>query len=370
MDGKNWIDGDYVIINYDILKNFHSLDDKKKREILDSNFDLVIIDEAHYISNSKAQRSKIVNQITSKITNVWLLSGTPMTSRPINYYNLLKIVESRATNNWVGYVLRYCAGRQFRGPGGRKIWDVNGASNLDELRERTQNKVLRRLKEDVIDLPDKIITPIYQELKSKEYEKEVGEYVDWSDDNKNQGIAIHLAKLMKVRQIIANDKIDITCELISQALEQEKKVIVFTNFTAPLMAIYDKFKKSSVVLHGSMKKEERQKSVDDFQNDPNVKVFISNLKAGGVGITLTAAEVVIMNDLSFVPSDHSQAEDRAFRIGQKKNVSILYPIYENTIEQIIYNILQKKKNIIDTVMGDNMSDNDIFQEILSELKTL
>jgi SWI/SNF-related matrix-associated actin-dependent regulator 1 of chromatin subfamily A len=175
---------------------------------------------------------------------------------------------------------------------------------------------------------------------------------------------------MKVRQIIANDKVDITCELISQALEQEKKVIVFTNFTAPLMAIHEKFKKNSVVLHGSLKKEERQKSVDDFQTDPNIKVFISNLKAGGVGITLTAAEVVIMNDLSFVPSDHSQAEDRAFRIGQKKNVSILYPLYENTIEQIIYNILQKKKNIIDTVMGDNMSDNDIFQEILSELKTL
>ena len=129
-------------------------------------------------------------------------------------------------------------------------------------------------------------------------------------------------------------------------------------------------KRNSVVLHGSMKKEERQQSIDDFQNNPEIKVFIANLKAGGVGITLTAAEVVIMNDLSFVPSDHSQAEDRAFRIGQKKNVSILYPIYENTIEQIIYNILQKKKNIIDTVMGDNMADNDIFQEILSELKTL
>jgi|TARA_R110000796_G_scaffold74_13_gene312 SNF2 family DNA or RNA helicase len=370
VDGKNWVDDEYIIINYDILKNFHSLDNDKKREILNSKFDLVIIDEAHYISNAKAQRTKVVNQITSKIKNVWLLSGTPMTSRPINYYNLLNIVESRATTNWVGYVLRYCAGRQFRGPGGRKIWDVNGASNLDELRERTKDKVLRRLKEEVIDLPDKIITPLYQELKSKEYEKELGEYVDWSDGNQNQGLAIHLAKLMKVRQIIANDKVDITCELISQALEQEKKVIVFTNFTAPLMAIHEKFKKNSVVLHGSLKKEERQKSVDDFQTDPNIKVFISNLKAGGVGITLTAAEVVIMNDLSFVPSDHSQAEDRAFRIGQKKNVSILYPLYENTIEQIIYNILQKKKNIIDTVMGDNMSDNDIFQEILSELKTL
>ena len=109
----------------------------KVRQILENKFDLIIIDEAHYISNAKAQRTKIVNQITNKIKNVWLLSGTPMTSRPINYYNLLKIVESRASTNWVGYVLRYCAGRQFRGPGGRKIWDVNGASNLDELRERT-----------------------------------------------------------------------------------------------------------------------------------------------------------------------------------------------------------------------------------------
>ena len=113
--------------------------------------------------------------------------------------------------------------------------------------------------------------------------------MDWSDGNQNEGIAIHLAKLMKVRQIIANDKIDITCDLINQALEQEKKVIVFTNFTAPLMAIHEKFKKNSVVLHGSMKKEERQKSVDDFQNDPQKKVFISNLKAGGVGITLNSS---------------------------------------------------------------------------------
>ena len=119
-----------------------------------------------------------------------------------------------------------------------------------------------------------------------------------------------------------------------------------------------------------MKKEERQISVDRFQNDDKIKVFISNLKAGGVGITLTEAEVVIMNDLSFVPSDHSQAEDRAFRIGQKKNVSCLYPIYENTIEQVVYNILQKKKNIIDTVMGDNIAEDDIMKEILSELQNI
>ena len=84
----------------------------------------------------------------------------------------------------------------------------------------------------------------------------------------------------------------------------------------------------------------------------------------------TAAEAVIMNDLSFVPSDHSQAEDRAFRIGQKKNVSCFYPIFDNTIERVIYNILANKKRVIDTVMGDNIPEEDIFTEILSEIQTL
>ena len=116
-----------------------------------------------------------------------------------------------------------------------------------------------------------------------------------------------------------------------------------------------------------MKKEARQQSVDRFQNDDNIKVFIGNVKAAGVGITLTAAEVVIFNDLSFVPSDMSQAEDRAFRIGQKKSVSCIYPIYENTIERKIFNIVNNKKSVIDTVMGDNIKEEDIMSQILDSL---
>ena len=175
---------------------------------------------------------------------------------------------------------------------------------------------------------------------------------------------------MKIRQLIANEKLQSTFELIDQCLEQDKKVIVFTNFTEPLMEIWSNYKKIAVPLYGQMNQEQRQESVDKFQNDPKIKLFVSNIKAGGVGITLTEAEVVIFNDLSFVPSDMSQAEDRAFRIGQKKNVSCLYPIFDNTLERIIYNIVQKKKNIIDTVMGDNMGDDDIFGEILQELQLM
>jgi len=368
VEGKKWEDGKYVIINYDILKNFHSLpkDPDKKTKILDSKFDLVIIDEAHYVSNGKAQRTKLVNNLTNKIGRLWLLSGTPMTSRPMNYYNLLKLVGSRVANNWVSYVRRYCDGKQiFRGY--RKIWITFGATNLEELRDKTNDKVLRRLKEDVLDLPDKIITPIYMELKSKEYEDEVGEYRDWKRDNKGKGLSIQLSKLMKVRQIIALSKVSETVQLIEQCLQQDKKVVVFTNFTEPLMQLHEKYKNESVILNGSMKKEDRQDSVDRFQNDNKVKIFIGNVKAAGVGITLTAAEVVIFNDLSFVPSDMAQCEDRAFRIGQDKKVSCLYPIYQNTIEQKIYQIVNNKKSVIDTVMGDNIGDEDIMSEIVSML---
>jgi SWI/SNF-related matrix-associated actin-dependent regulator 1 of chromatin subfamily A len=96
-------------------------------------------------------------------------------------------------------------------------------------------------------------------------------------------------------------------------------------------------------------------------------VFVGNLKAAGVGLTLTSAEVVIMNDLSFVPAEHSQAEDRAYRYGQKSNVLVYYPIYDNTIEAAIYDILNKKKEIIRTVMGDKIQENvgDVAEEILT-----
>ena len=368
VEGKNWEDGKYIIINYDILKNFHSLpkDSDKKTTILDSKFDLVIIDEAHYVSNGKAQRTKLVNNLTTKIDRLWLLSGTPMTSRPMNYYNLLKLVGSRVANNWINYVRRYCDGKQiFRGY--RKIWLTFGATNLEELRDKTNDKVLRRLKEDVLDLPDKIITPIHMELKSKVYESEMGEYLDWRRQNRNRGLSIQLSKLMKVRQIIALEKVKETIQLIEQCLQQDKKVIVFTNFTEPLMTLHEKYKKESVILNGTMKKESRQESVDRFQNDDKVKVFIGNVKAAGVGITLTAAEVVIFNDLSFVPSDMSQCEDRAFRIGQDKKVSCMYPIYDNTIERTIYELVNKKKSVIDTVMGDNINEEDILGEILMGL---
>ena len=119
-----------------------------------------------------------------------------------------------------------------------------------------------------------------------------------------------------------------------------------------------------------MSKVERQFSVDQFQENDKIKVFVGNIKAAGVGITLTSAEAVIFNDLSFLPSDHAQAEDRAYRYGQKNNVLVYYPIFENTIEGIIYDILNNKKQVIATVMGDNQNTADAAEEILNKIISL
>ena len=367
-EGKKFsTESDFVIVNYDILKNFHNTTDKNKSLLDQSNFDLVILDEAHMISNPQAQRTKIINNFVKNIKRVWLLTGTPMTSRPMNYYNLLNIIESPVAQNWMAYAIRYCQGYQFMA-GRRKVWNVTGASNLEELRDRTSKQILRRLKEDVLDLPDKIISPVYLRLKSKEYEELMGEYYDWFDNKKDESssLTVQFSKLMKVRKVISNEKTKQTIEFAENIIEQGKKVIIFTNFTDTLQTIYQHFGKQAVYLDGSCSKPHRQHAVDEFQDNEKIRVFVGNLKAAGVGLTLTAAEVVIMNDLSFVPAEHAQAEDRAYRYGQKSNVLVYYPLYENTIEGAIYDILNRKKKIIRTVMGDENPENsgDVVEEIL------
>jgi SWI/SNF-related matrix-associated actin-dependent regulator 1 of chromatin subfamily A len=371
-EGKNFsTDADFVIINYDIIKNFHDTKKKGESQILDANFDLVVVDEAHYIKNATAQRTKLINDLVKKVDRLWLLTGTPMTSRPIDYFNLLSLIESPVAKNWMAYAIRYCQGYQFN-VGGRKVWNVMGASNLEELRDRTAGLTLRRLKENVLDLPDKIITPVYLRLKSKMYEEIMGEYYDWYDKNpeESKSLTVQFTKLTKIRQVIADEKVSQTIELAENIVEQGKKVIIFCNFTDSLNKICEHFGKSAVKINGSMSKPERQHSVDSFQENDKIKVLVGNIKAAGVGITLTAAEAVIMNDLSFLPSDHAQAEDRAYRYGQKNNVLVYYPIFENTIEGIIYDILNNKKQVIATVMGDNQNTADAAEEILNRINEM
>jgi SWI/SNF-related matrix-associated actin-dependent regulator 1 of chromatin subfamily A len=201
----------------------------------------------------------------------------------------------------------------------------------------------------------------------------MGEYYDWYNKNPDEStsLTVQFSKLMKVRQVIAEEKIKDTIELVENILEQGKKVIVFTNFTETLNRIADHFGKQAVRLDGSTGKPQRQYAVDQFQENDKITVFVGNVKAAGVGITLTAAEAVVINDLSFVPGDLAQAEDRAYRYVQKNSVSVYYPIFENTIEGVIYDMVNEKKKNIGTVMGDTLEESgDFIENIMNKINTI
>lgn len=368
VNGNTWEDGEFIIINYEILKNFHSESESK---ILESNFDLIIIDEAHYLSNPKSDRSKIVTDFTKKIKKIWLLTGTPVTSKPANYINLLKLIRSPLVNNWSAFVQRYCNGYQFtiKGKGRskpRKIWKINGSSNLDELSIRLKDFVLRRLKTKELDLPDKIIIPKILKLESSDYKREMGEYIEWQKSQKDMNINLSLQKIVKVRQILANEKLPLTIEIAENAIESGKKVLIFTSFTEPVNKLMEYFKERAVRFDGKMSNKEREVAKEKFKTDENTKVFIGNIIAAGVGHTLTEAEVVIMNDLSFVPSQHSQAEDRAYRIGQTNDVLVYYPLFGNSFEMKIYEVLRRKMRIISAINGEKDENNEkTLEEIVA-----
>ena len=373
--GKIWGDTKkWNIINYDILKNFHEIPTKNKSlskikigEIIKSNFDLVIIDEAHAIKNTTSKRTKIVMDFVKTINRVWLLTGTPVANRPIDFYNLLKICRSTVSQDWINFVKRYCDARQFRGQGGRLIWDTKGASNLEELHDYTKDTILRRKKEEILDLPPKIVSPIYHQLENASgYQEIMGEYKTWSLKHGHANLAEHMTKLVTLRKFLAEEKTKYTINFTKDLLEQDKKVIIFTNFNDEQQMIYDAFGKICVRHNGSMTNEQKEESVHRFQNDKKIKVFVGNIISAGVGITLTEGEVVIMNSLDWVPKSHSQAEDRAYRIGQNKKVNVYYPIFDKTIEEIIYKSLKSKQKNIDTIMGE-YSEEDIVESLMEQL---
>lgn len=390
VEGKKWVESKFTIINYDILKNFHTLHDGKKpkegelevvlnRELANAKYDLLIIDEAHYLKNNDSIRGKIMSELSVKhnIPRVWLLTGTPVANRPMDFFNLLKIIKSPLANNWKHYATRYCDARQFfrtlKSGLRRQIWLTDGASNLEELASKTKNIILRRLKTDVLDMPDKVITPMHHKLDAKglrEYDALWGDYLAnrLEAGKKNGNLQKDLVELILLRQFIAGQAIPYTIEMVENAIDMGRKVIIFTSFTEELEILAAHFGKTAVKHNGPMTAKQKQKSVDAFQNNTKVKVFIGNIKSAGVAITLTEATVVIFNSFDWVTGSNEQAEDRAFRIGQKNDVNVYYQIFDNTISTRMWKMLKSKKNIINIILGDNKMDElEITGMILDEL---
>jgi len=358
-----WKVNKWTIINYDRLIKF-------KKQIIEENFDLIISDESHYLKNKNTKRSKIFDQIQSTVKKVWLLTGTPITNKPFDIFNLLRIVEHPITSNWVSFIKSYCNAKLMM-VRGRMIYDYNGASNLDELNRRIQTVMLRKRRVDVLsELPEKIIKPIYLEIDEKGYNSAIDRYIEWKrKEGRNISANNKLVQLSVLRKYVAEEKIKHTQELIDEIIENGEKVVIFTCYTEVLNQIFEKYKDIAVKINGETKTEDRQLAVERFQNDDNVKVFVGNIIAAGVGITLTSSRIVIFNDLDWTPANMRQAEDRVMRIGQNRNVVIYYPLFDSTIDTIVYKILEKKKEVIEMTVDGKLESttSEIIKEFEEEL---
>lgn len=386
IDGKVWNQAKFTIINYDILKNFHTLTDKKKkkeadkiigkinRQLVNAKFDIAIVDEAHYLKDNKSIRGEIMVEVCvkNKVERVWLLTGTPIANRPMDFFNLLKLINSPLAKNWKFFSERYCDGKQFyrtlKNGEKRKIWLTNGSSNLDELANKVKNNILRRMKSDVLDMPEKVVIPMYHKLSNKaqiNYENLWEEYLlKRIEQGKKGTIQKDLVELILLRQFIAMEAISQTIEMVENAIEQGRKVIVFTTFTEELNILANHFKKQCVTHNGPMSNTKKQHSVDEFQNNPNVKVFIGNVISAGVAITLTEATVVIFNSFSWVTGHNEQAEDRAYRIGQKNDVTVYYQLFEETVSIRMWQTLKNKKEVIDQILGVSKTEEELLEMIM------
>ena len=387
ISGKKWDQAKFTIINYDILKNFHEVPGNNLKEedicwdnqhLVQGNFDLVIIDEAHKLKNPKSNRGSIMKDlcVNHSIEKVWLLSGTPVANRPMDYYNLLRLIKSPLVDNFKFYVQRYCEGKQItttlKNGHKKKIWLTNGASNLEELAIKTKHIYKRRLKTEIKDMPDKLMVPTYHKFTDKqwrEYNDLWEEYLIERKKKKKRGEPERdLVELGLLRKFVAMEAIPESIAMAENIIEQDNKVIIFTNFTDELLAIQKHFGKKCVVHYGQMSDKEKQLSIDKFQQNDKVEVFIGNIISAGVGITLTEATHVIFNSFDWVPGNNEQAEDRAYRIGQTNNVTVYYQLFEKTISIRMWETLQRKQDIIDTIMGQkHINEEEIIEIMIEEI---
>lgn len=426
VEGSNWNDNRFTIINYDILKNFYevpieiskrselNVDDNGKivkvvkekervsrkseviskamenSQLFQSKFDLIIIDEAHRLSNSSSGIFKIVSDLVKRSNprGVYELSGTLITNKPINLYNTLKIIDHPITKDWKAYVERYCDGKSFynkkerdahtaifcRSKGKaswfdlsmdekhqldevlekrcKKIWVTNGASHLDELQEIIKPCYLRRDKKD-LDLVKKNIHTIEYELtpdEKIEYDKVWDEYVAEKEEREKAEKHKSITEGIVFRQWLAKTMTSRTIDLVRKYINKGEKVVVFCTFDEELNTIKEAFKDVCVVHNGKLTSKKKNESVESFRNDENVKVFIGNIMSAGVGLTLVESRVVIFNSITFVPGDMLQAEDRVHRLNQTKDCNICYQIFKDTYMEHMFSIVHEKNEIIDKII--------------------
>jgi SWI/SNF-related matrix-associated actin-dependent regulator 1 of chromatin subfamily A len=363
---------EWIVINYDILgRHIDSL--------LRVPWAALVFDEAHYLKNHTSARSKLARQLTVTAAAakpslaVQLLTGTPLTSRPRDLFVLLQLAAHPLGRSFLAFAKRYCAAEK-----GEYGWKTGGASNIEELTVQLHGVMLRRSKDEVLALPPKLRTWLPVAVPAgtgARAVKKVFELLAGKDSRPAQSrdVALRrrgklLAFLVEARQALAFAKVTSTLDLVRGAIDQGEKVIVFSCFDDPIRKLAKELGPTAVVVTGKTPGAMRQPLVDRFQSDADVRIFIANIIAGGTGLNLTAATQVIFNDLDWVPTNHWQAEDRAYRIGQTRTVNVTYVVARDTIDDFVQAVLETKAALVSAIVEGEAMAPGAGGDVLDELQ--
>ena len=326
-------------------------------------FKYVVADEAQYIKNNNTKNSKAIKTINAETK--FALTGTPIENSLSELWSIFDFIMP-------GYLYKY---KKFKELYETPIIKEQNEDVMNKLKKQIEPFVLRRTKGEVLtELPDKIVTILNNEMSEEQYNiymsymaqarKEIMSQIDINGFEKSQ-IKI-LSLLMRLRQICCHPKLFLReyegessklnqcIEIIQDAVLGGHKILLFSSYTSMFEIIEEKLKNIGVKylkLTGQTRVGERIELVDKFNTDENIKVFLISLKAGGTGLNLTGADMVIHYDPWWNLSAENQATDRTYRIGQKRNVQVYKLITKNSIEEKIYELQQKKAKLIDNMLS-------------------
>ena len=353
---------DLIITSYDLLKR-----DSEKYEEKNYSFKYVIADEAQYLKNSKTQNAKAIKNL--KGDTRFALTGTPIENSLAELWSIFDFIMP-------GYLFQY---KKFKNAYETPIVKNDDQDAMAKLKMLIEPFVLRRNKKEVLtELPEKTITVLNNSMEEEQEKiymsylvkakQEVADQIKINGFEKSQ--IMILAALTRLRQICCHpslfiedykgesSKLNQCMEIIEDAISAGHKILLFSGYTSMFEIIQKQLSERNIKyfkLTGATKVSERIELVDEFNKNDEIKIFLISLKAGGTGLNLTGADMVIHYDPWWNQSAENQATDRAYRIGQKNNVQVYKLITSNSIEEKIYELQQKKSALIDNMLSTKTS---------------
>ena len=344
----------------------------------DMHFHAIIIDEAQNIKNNMAGITKVVKSMNGDVK--FALTGTPLENSILELWSIFDFIMPGYLANLAKFQAKYKI----------KDFDEESTKLLSGLSTIINPFILRRRKKDVIkELPDKLINDIYIDMSDDEkkiyvaelerVQKEMNEIIETEGMSKARFLILQL--LTKLRQICIDPslvfdgitnmshKMEMLLNIINEYTSNDHKILIFSSFKKAIdkvgLLLNDE-KIKYYRIDGGVSSKDRIKMVDDFKALDDAKVFLITLKAGGTGLNLTSADVVIHLDLWWNPQVENQATDRAHRIGQTKNVEVIHLINKGTIEEKILDLQNKKRKLSDTLIDGELRDKNVLSELTEE----